>query len=350
MPDSGGSPDFSAQLIAWQQEHGRHALPWQNTRDPYAIWVSEIMLQQTQVAAVIPYYLRFMARFPSVSSLAAADEDGVLQHWSGLGYYSRARNLHAAAQTIIDRHEGNFPQNFDDVVSLPGIGRSTAAAICAFAYGQRHAIMDGNVKRVFARCFGVAGWPGSPAVEKQLWAIATELLPEHNIEAYTQGLMDLGATLCTRSRPDCAKCPLSGRCVALRDNRVGELPTPKPRKTLPERETVMLLLRKDGEILLEKRPPTGIWGGLWSLPEVPSGGDFCSHVRERFGLDVEPLEPLARLTHTFTHFRLHILPQPLKVMGSRSVVQEPGMVWLGLEDAVGAALPTPVRTLISQLK
>jgi A/G-specific adenine glycosylase len=350
MPDSGGSPDFSAQLIAWQQQHGRHALPWQNTRDPYAIWVSEIMLQQTQVAAVIPYYLRFMARFPDISSLAAADEDGVLQHWSGLGYYSRARNLHAAAQTIVDRHEGNFPQNFDDVVSLPGIGRSTAAAICAFAYGQRHAIMDGNVKRVFARCFGVAGWPGSPAVEKQLWAIAEELLPEHGIEAYTQGLMDLGATLCTRSRPDCAKCPLSGRCLALRDNRVGELPTPKPRKALPERETVMLLLRKDGEILLEKRPPTGIWGGLWSLPEAPSGGDFCSHVRERFGLDVELLKPLVHLAHTFTHFRLHILPQPLKVMGSCSVAQEPGTVWLGLDDAVGAALPTPVRMLISQLK
>jgi A/G-specific adenine glycosylase len=350
MPDSGDSPEFSTQLIAWQRQHGRHALPWQNTQDPYAIWVSEIMLQQTQVAAVIPYYLRFMARFPDISSLAAADEDVVLQHWSGLGYYSRARNLHAAAQTIVDRHDGNFPQNFDDVVSLPGIGRSTAAAICAFAYGQRHAIMDGNVKRVFARCFGVAGWPGSPAVEKQLWAVAEELLPEHGIEAYTQGLMDLGATLCTRSRPDCAKCPLSGRCLALRDNRVGELPTPKPRKTLPERETVMLLLRKDGEILLEKRPPSGIWGGLWSLPEMPSGGDFCSHVRERFGLDVEPLKPLARLTHTFTHFRLHILPQPLKVMGARPVVQEPGTVWMGLEDAVGAALPTPVRTLIYQIK
>ena len=308
------------------------------------------MLQQTQVAAVIPYYFRFMASFPDIESLAAAEEDAVLQHWSGLGYYSRARNLHTAAQTIADRHAGNFPQHFEDVVALPGIGRSTAAAICAFSYGQRHAILDGNVKRVFARCFGVAGWPGSPAVEKQLWEFAEKLLPEREIEAYTQGLMDLGAMLCTRNRPHCEQCPLASQCVALRDDRVGELPTPKPRKTLPERETVMLLLRKEGEILLEKRPPTGIWGGLWSLPEVPSSEDFCGHVRDRYGLDTELLKPLTRITHTFTHFRLHILPQPLKVTGSLPVAQEPLTLWLGLEDAIGAALPTPVRALISGLK
>jgi len=192
MPDTGESPGFSARLIAWQRQHGRHSLPWQNTRDPYAIWVSEIMLQQTQVSAVIPYYQRFMASFPTIDSLARADEEAVLQHWSGLGYYSRARNLHAAAQVIAARHDGDFPQDFDAILALPGIGRSTAAAICAFAFGQRQAILDGNVKRVFARCFGVAGWPGLPAVEKRLWEVAEKLLPETGIEAYTQGLMDLG--------------------------------------------------------------------------------------------------------------------------------------------------------------
>ncbi len=350
MPDTGTFPDISARLIAWQRQQGRHGLPWQNTRDPYALWVSEIMLQQTQVAAVIPYYQRFMARFPDIHSLAAADEDMVLQHWSGLGYYFRARNLHAAAQIMVDRHHGVFPQNFDDVLALPGIGRSTAAAICAFAFGQRHAILDGNVKRVFARCFGVTGWPGLPAVERQLWGIAEILLPNTEIESYTQGLMDLGATICTRSRPRCGDCPLSSDCEALRTDRIGELPAPKPRKALPERETVMLLLQRDGEILLEKRPPTGIWGGLWSLPEVAQDTDFQQYSRDKFGLDVELLPPLARLSHTFTHFRLHIAPQPLRVAGHRPALQLVESVWLGLEDATGAALPTPVRTLIQRLK
>ena len=350
MPDPGGYPDFSAQLIAWQERHGRHSLPWQNTRDPYAIWVSEIMLQQTQVSAVIPYYQRFMASFPDVGCLAGADEEAVLRHWSGLGYYSRARNLHSAAQIIAASHDGRFPGDFDAILALPGIGRSTAAAICVFAFGERQAILDGNVKRVFARCFGVAGWPGLPAVERQLWEIAQKLLPEVGIEAYTQGLMDLGATVCTRTRPSCSICPLSSRCAALRTNQTGALPAPKPRKALPERETVMLLLRHEGEILLEKRPSAGIWGGLWSLPEVGQGADMQQLSRERFGLEVKLLPPLARLSHTFTHFRLHIVPQPLDVIGRRPIVQEPGTLWLGLEDAVGAAVPTPVRTLIQRLR
>jgi A/G-specific adenine glycosylase len=267
-----------------------------------------------------------------------------------LGYYSRARNLHAAAQAIVSCHGGVFPQDFDAILALPGIGRSTAAAICAFAFGQRRAILDGNVKRVFSRCFGVAGWAGLPTVEKRLWEIAEKLLPGTGIEAYTQGLMDLGATVCTRTRPGCGVCPLSSQCVALHTSRIVELPTPKPRKALPERETVMLLLQQDGEVLLEKRPPAGIWGGLWSLPEVAHGADLQQFSRDRFGLDVEALPPLARLSHTFTHFRLHIVPQPLKVTGHRPVLQQAGTVWLGLEDAVGAALPTPVRTLIRQLK
>lgn len=349
MPDPGISPEFSERLVAWQQKHGRHGLPWQNTCDPYAIWVSEIMLQQTQVAAVIPYYQRFMARFPDIGALAGAEEDDVLRYWSGLGYYSRARNLHAAAQEIVARYGSTFPQDFDAVLALPGIGRSTASAICAFAFGRRLAILDGNVKRVFARCFGISGWPGLPDVERSLWKIAEKLLPTTGIETYTQGLMDLGATVCTRTKPDCGVCPLSSWCVALHTNRIVELPTPKPRKVLPERETVMLLLQREGEILLEKRPPTGIWGGLWSLPEVAQDTDLQQYSRDRFGFDVGLLPPLTRLSHTFTHFQLHIVPQPLRVSGHRPTLQQ-GTVWLGLEDAVGAALPTPVRTLIQRLR
>ncbi len=346
-PELGG---FAAALVAWQRQHGRHDLPWQNTRDPYAIWVSEIMLQQTQVTAVIPYYQRFMASFPDIASLAAADQDEVLRHWSGLGYYSRARNLHAAAEAMVERHGGIFPRDFDAILALPGIGRSTAAAISAFSFGQHRAILDGNVKRVLTRCFGVAGWPGQPTVEKRLWKIAESLLPKIDVEAYTQGLMDLGATVCTRGRPACHRCPLAAQCEALHTDRVRELPTPKPRKTLPERQTVMLMLQQGGDILLEKRPPSGIWGGLWSLPEVDGDTDLQQFARERYGLAVEVLPPLPVLTHTFTHFRLHIQPQPLRVTGSTMLREGGSEVWIGLDDAVGAALPTPVRTLIEQLK
>lgn len=343
-------PSFSDRIIAWQRQHGRHDLPWQNTRDPYAIWVSEIMLQQTQVSAVIPYYQRFMARFPDIASLASADEDEVLQHWSGLGYYSRARNLHAAAQRLASEFGGCFPQSPDIIQQLPGIGRSTAAAIAAFAFGHRGAILDGNVKRVLTRCFGVVGWPSQPAVEKQLWDLAENLLPQREIEAYTQGLMDLGASLCSRSKPKCNHCPLQGECVARRDHRTAELPTPKPRKTLPERSTTMVLLIDGNEILLEKRPHTGIWGGLWSLPEVAAGDDVLQSARDRYGLETEALAPLPILTHTFTHFRLHITPQPLKIVGRKPEAREKGVLWLDKDEAVEAAIPTPVRTLLSKLK
>lgn len=343
--------DFAHRLIAWQQQYGRHDLPWQNTRDPYAVWVSEIMLQQTQVSAVIPYYLRFMARFPDVASLAYAEEDEVLQHWSGLGYYSRARNLHAAAQQIMQQHAGSFPQQVDLIQALPGIGRSTAAAIASFAFGQRHAILDGNVKRVLARCFGVDGWPGQPAVEKRMWLLAESLLPDAGIEAYTQGIMDLGATLCTRGRPACASCPFVDSCVARRENRIAELPTPKPRKAIPEKQTVMLLLLAGNQILLEKRPPAGIWGGLWSLPEVGVGADARQAVRDRFGLEADTLTaPLPAFSHTFSHFRLHITPQPVHVARRYVRAEESGVVWLDREDALGAALPAPVRKLLEKLE
>ena len=340
--------EFSQRIIAWQRQHGRHDLPWQNTRDPYAIWVSEIMLQQTQVGAVIPYYQRFMARFPDVVSLAAASEDDVLQHWSGLGYYSRARNLHAAAVQVMAGHAGRFPQSPEQLAELPGIGRSTAAAIAAFAYGHRAAILDGNVKRVLARHFGIDGWPGLPAVEKQMWQLAEQLLPPGEVESYTQGLMDLGATLCTRSRPTCHRCPLEADCVAHREGRVTELPTPKPRKALPERTVTLLLLRDGNDILLEKRPAKGIWGGLWSLPEMETSADPQQAVRQRYGLQTEMRPAMPILTHTFTHFRLHITPQPLQVT-QRMAHASPGIVWLDMEDALDAAVPTPVRTLLRQL-
>lgn len=339
--------DLASRLIAWQKSHGRHDLPWQNTRDPYRIWVSEIMLQQTQVATVIPYYQRFMARFPSIASLAAADEDAVLAHWSGLGYYARARNLHAAARQIVARHHGVFPGSVAAIAALPGIGPSTAAAIAAFAFGARGAILDGNVKRVLARCFGIEGFTGDKAVEAKLWTLAESLLPDAEIERYTQGLMDLGATLCTRAQPRCADCPVSEQCIALRDDRIAQLPTPKSKKPIPERETVMLILRRGNEVLLEKRPAQGIWGGLWSFPEVAPEAVLNQHLQARFGVQAQRVAPLSPLVHTFTHFRLTI--RPLLVWVSKPGEVHPGTMWLDRFDAHGAALPTPVRRLLDLL-
>lgn len=346
-PEFSQMDDFAQRLIDWQQSHGRHDLPWQNTRDPYAIWVSEIMLQQTQVSAVIPYYQRFMASFPDVVSLASAHEDLVLEHWSGLGYYSRARNLHAAAKLVVTQHGGRFPQTADQIEALPGIGRSTAAAIASFAFGQRHAILDGNVKRVLARVFGIEGWPGQPSIEKRMWTLAETLLPDdEGIEAYTQGIMDLGATLCTRSKPRCPACPYVDACVAHVEQRVADLPSPKPRKTIPARQTIMLLLLSGNEILLEKRPASGIWGGLWSLPEVDVDTDPLQVLRPRFNIQEARLDlPLAPFTHTFSHFRLEITPQPLYVKKA-TTAEEGGRLWLEVEDALSAALPAPVRRIL----
>ena len=341
--------DFSTRLIAWQKVRGRHDLPWQNTRDPYAIWVSEIMLQQTQVSAVIGYYQRFMQRFATIQSLADAYQEEVLQHWSGLGYYSRARNLHNAAQTIVDHYHGIFPQNFEEIQQLSGIGRSTAAAIVSFAFDQRQTILDGNVKRVLARHFLIEGWTGTPKIEKQLWVLAESLLPEKEMVAYTQGLMDLGATICTRSKPKCAACPLNKTCQAYAQNLVSKLPTPKPKKTIPQKQTTMLLIRHGKEILLEKRPPSGIWGGLWSLPEISHQEIATQIALSRFGLDTEAEEPLPSIQHIFTHFKLEITLQPLHVVSKPLQANMPNMIWLPIEDAVGAALPTPVRNILLNL-
>ena len=349
-PQNSTASDFSSRLIAWQKIHGRHDLPWQNTQDPYAIWVSEIMLQQTQVAAVIAYYARFMARFPNIATLAQASQEEVLQHWSGLGYYSRARNLHNAAQTIMDEFDGEFPEDFEKIQTLSGIGRSTAAAIASFAFQQNQTILDGNVKRVLARHFLIEGWTGSPKIEKALWALAETLVPSQEMIAYTQGLMDLGATICTRSKPKCELCPLNVHCMALAKNQTKALPTPKPHKAIPQKQTTMLLLLNGNEVMLEKRPPNGIWGGLWSLPEISMQEIPSEVAMQRFGLEVESDEPLPSILHTFTHFKLEILPQPLQVIHRSLQAIRPNTIWLNIEDAIGAALPTPVRNILLNLQ
>jgi A/G-specific adenine glycosylase len=327
---------FANAIIAWQKLHGRHDLPWQNTHDPYAIWVSEIMLQQTQVTAVTGYYARFMQRFPTIAALANASQEDVLQSWSGLGYYSRARNLHGAAQKVVDDFAGEFPSQFDDILSLPGIGRSTAAAISTFALNAPQPILDGNVKRVFARHFNIAGWPSLPKIEQAMWQIAVRENPAKDAIAYTQGLMDLGATLCTRTKPKCTVCPVNASCGALANNLVSSLPTPKPRKIIPEKSTTMLVYMNGDEVMLEKRPPVGIWGGLWSFPEVADLPNEAS--------------PLSKLTHTFTHFKLHITPQLVYTNKTNQQVNEAGKIWLSIDDAIGAAIPTPIRKILLQLK
>ena len=343
------NPGFSSRLLAWQRRHGRHGLPWQGTRDPYRIWVSEIMLQQTQVAAVIPYYQRFVERFPDIAALAAAPQDEVLRLWSGLGYYSRGRNLLRAAQIVLERHGGVFPRLLEEIADLPGIGRSTAAAIAAFAYGTRAAILDGNVKRVLARHFAVAGFPGEKRVENRLWQLAEELLPARAVGNYTQALMDLGATLCTRTRPRCADCPLAQSCRALALARVRDFPAPRPARAVPTRATHMLLLVRSGEVLLEKRPPSGIWGGLWSLPEVGDAAGLRAHCRSNYGCSIAAPQPPAPLAHGFTHFKLDIRPLLCRVEKLAPAARAPGQVWLSLEDARGAAIPVPVRKLLERL-
>ena len=350
--DAGAAPgDFAARVIAWQRVHGRHDLPWQNTRDAYRIWVSEIMLQQTQVAAVIGYYARFLERFPDVASLAAASDEDVMRQWSGLGYYSRARNLHRAAKVVVGEFGGDFPMTRDALQALPGIGRSTAAAIAAFAFGGHAAILDGNVKRVFARHFCVEGYPGSPAIETALWRRAESLLPARDVETYTQGLMDLGATLCTRARPRCATCPLATSCGARAGGRTAELPHRKPRAPLPRRSCVMLVVLDSATVLLERRPPAGIWGGLWCLPQADDMASARA-LAERLGVDWPGRRTLPAIAHGFTHYHLAIAPVLLhaaRLPRSATGVEEPGRVWLPLSDAHGAALPAPVKKLLASL-
>ena len=337
---------FSARLIKWQGQYGRHDLPWQNTRDAYRIWLAEIMLQQTQVGTVIPYYARFLERFPMIELLAHAPLASVLELWAGLGYYARARNLHRCAQVIVTDYGGEFPQEPRVIAGLPGIGRSTAAAISAFAFGTRAAILDGNVKRVLARCFGIEGFPGSAKTEKALWSLADTLLPARNIEAYTQGLMDLGSTLCTRRKPFCSSCPMHALCIARREGRQAELPVAKPGKVLPERETSLLLLTDGSRVLLERRAPAGIWGGLLTLPEggIAEAREFA----RRHGFRLLDMQPLPRLRHSFSHFHLNIQPLLCTVEARTFLVADTGWQWLEHREIETAALPTPIRRLLRE--
>lgn len=332
--------DFAQALIRWQKLAGRHDLPWQQQgrkRDPYPIWLSEIMLQQTQVATVIPYYVRFLARCPDLARLAAAPTEEVMALWSGLGYYARARNLQRAAQEIVANRGGRFPRRAADIEALPGIGRSTAAAIAVFAFGARAAILDGNVKRVLARAFGIEGFPGDKAVEERLWTLAESLLPRRDLVAYTQGLMDLGATLCTRGKPRCGDCPVAAQCVARRQDRIAELPTARPKRAVPQRAVTLLVLRRRGRVLLERRPPSGIWGGLLSLPELTDG----KWPRRHSGAVQLPV-----VRHAFTHFRLDITPL---LCEAQEADAPEGCVWLNLKQMDGAPLPAPIRKILETL-
>ena len=316
---------FAPRLIAWQRRHGRHDLPWQGTRDPYRVWLAEVMLQQTQVETVIPYYRRFLARFPEVAALASATEDEVLRLWSGLGYYARGRNLHAAARAVVAR--GGFPRDAAGLQALPGVGRSTAAAIAVFAFGRRAAILDGNVKRVLARRFGVQG-------EKAQWDLAEELLPRKGVRAYTQALMDLGALVCTRTRPACERCPVATGCVARREGRIAELPAARARKPLPLKRAHWFVYVRGAEVLLERRPGAGLWGGLWTFPEAR--------------LPAAPRgRKLALLEHGFTHFRLRAQPWLCALRGATQAGAN--RLWIDMEEATGAAVPAPVRRLLRSL-
>lgn len=341
--------DFTRALVEWHGNHGRHDLPWQNTRDPYRIWLSEVMLQQTQVASVIVYFERFVQRLPTVAALAAAPLDEVLSLWSGLGYYLRARNLHRAARIVLSEHAGIFPKDPATIALLPGIGRSTAAAIAAFTTEARAAILDGNVKRVLARTFGIDGYPGEKKVEAKLWILAEQLLPSdsRHMPVYTQALMDFGATVCTRSKPRCFDCPVQSGCVAFATGRVSELPKARPRRELPARSITLLLLIDGARYYLEKRPPTGIWGGMLSFPEAQADTDLVEVCRARFGAEVECLPALATFTHTFTHFRLTIRPQPIRVADFSSHCAQESGEWLTPHQAMGKALPTPIRRILS---
>lgn len=321
---------FNQRVLIWFDQYGRKDLPWQQNPTPYRVWISEIMLQQTQVVTVIPYYQKFMQRFSSLKKLASADIDEVLQYWQGLGYYARARNLHKTAMLIGEQYKGRFPRQLDLVLNLPGIGRSTAGAILSLSSGQKHAILDGNVKRVLARHNAIREWTGNNKVLELLWDISEQHTPEARTRDYNQAMMDLGATLCTRSKPRCNDCPLQDDCQALAENCVSQLPVPKPKRELPVRETLMLVIQKEEHVLLEKRPPSGIWGGLWSLPECSAEAEI-QHFCEKQGLGIKQQQFLHPWHHTFSHYRLNVKPVSIQADMVHDHISESGRFeWVNL--------------------
>ncbi|MGJ7462175.1 A/G-specific adenine glycosylase [Halomonas sp. MA07-2] len=338
---------FQRRLLAWFDVHGRHDLPWQRQRTPYRVWVSEIMLQQTQVATVIPYFERFMARFPTVRELAQAQLDEVLHLWTGLGYYARGRNLHRAAGVIVDERGGDVPMDPEALAALPGIGRSTAGAIIAQSSGERAVILDGNVKRSLSRLHAVEGWPGRPAVERRLWALAEHYTPDARLVDYTQAIMDLGATLCRRGNPECGRCPFADVCVAHARGEERRFPESKPKKALPTRATRMLLLRDSrGRVLLEQRPANGLWGGLWSLPQFDEHAELQAWLDSHApGSAIE--QPSPPFIHVFSHFQLEITPQPALIDVLDSVGET--RRWYDPENPDAIGLAAPVKKLLTGL-
>jgi len=346
--------NFSDKLLTWFEQYGRKDLPWQENKTPYRVWVSEIMLQQTQVSSVIEYYQRFMRSFPNLRTLADADEDKVLEHWAGLGYYARARNLHKAAKFIRDEYNAIFPDNYEQIVELSGIGRSTAGAILSIAFKQPACILDGNVKRVLARVHAIDRWPGEKKTENELWQIAEQYTPTQRTDEYTQAIMDLGATLCTRSKPKCPQCPMTENCLAFAQELQTTLPVSKPKKAIPQKQTWVALIESDkGELLLEKRPPTGIWGSLYSLPEFSpeiDEAELLLQCEQRFGGKFELLEKHQSIHHVFSHFKLELKPVKLKMSPSRSEINEASsFYWFEAAQLNNIALPSPISKYLRVL-
>ena len=341
---------IAPQLLAWWDKHGRKHLPWQKDRAPYRIWVSEIMLQQTRVETVTPYFERFMASFPDVQALAAAEADDVLAIWAGLGYYTRAHNLLKAARIVVVQHGGDVPRDFESLVALPGIGRSTAGAILALAHGQRRAILDGNARRVLARVYGVEGWPGKASVSSRLWNLAETNTPSERVRDYTQAIMDLGATVCLRRNPRCDACPLAESCRARKHDLTAEIPAAKPKANRPLRHRSMLVVqRPDGAVLLHRRPPTGIWAGLWCLPTLDDGesaGDWCARV---LGCSPQRDAELVPVRHSFSHFELEIRPIHLPVSTSPAGIREDDQ-WRWHDGRQELGMPAPIRRLVESLE
>ncbi len=345
------NPQFAAAIIRWHADQGRHDLPWQINRTPYRVWISEIMLQQTQVSTVIPYYLRFMKRFPTVRALADAPIDDVLHLWTGLGYYARARNMHRAAVRIRDEFGGEFPKSFDEVAGLPGIGRSTAGAILALSRGERFAILDGNAKRVLARFFGVEGSTLQSKVASKLWKLSEACTPHERVDTYTQAIMDLGATVCTRHKPLCAYCPLRETCFARHTGRQADLPARRKSTTSRRSRAIFMLvaMRSDGSVLLERRPETGIWGGLWCLPEFETASAAGVYAGQKLVAPEAQPKPLSAVEHAFTHFDLTITPLLTQCEGGAGSMDTVPTLWYNARRPVRIGLPAPIKSLLEDL-
>ena len=339
---------FSQAVLNWFDEHGRHDLPWQKNKTPYRVWVSEIMLQQTQVATVIPYYQKFMKSFPNVKALASAPVDEVLHHWTGLGYYARARNLHKCAQMVMNEHAGRFPKNLEQLIALPGIGRSTAGAIGSISMGLASSILDGNVKRVLARFHAIEGWPGAKKVMDDMWLVAERYTPSERTADYTQAMMDLGATLCSRSKPKCEICPLVAQCEAYQLNRVKDFPFSKPKKDKPVKSTRMIMIEHEGEILLRQQPSSGLWGGLWIFPQQDLQDDVLAHPQLQ-NCQVKKVHRSDAFRHTFSHYHLDIHPVRVILKAKIDQVGEASTIWYNLKQPASVGLAAPVKKLLEAL-